>query len=98
MFACRSAMETICDSCSEKKSNTFALTYCWNCEEKLICTECAEWRLRGKVFKSQYLFDLPSVVARISLSSKINCEIHTDVQIDYICSQHPVLILTCMID
>jgi hypothetical protein len=53
MFACRSAMETICDSCSEKKSNTFALTYCWNCEEKLICTECAEWRLRGKAYSRQ---------------------------------------------
>lgn len=81
-----------------KKVKNICLKNCWNCEENLICTECAEWRLWGKAFKSQYLFDLPSVVARISLSSKINCEIHTDVQIDYICSQHPVLTLTYMYD
>ena len=29
--------------------------------------------------------------SRIPPSSKINCEIHTDVQIDYFCSQHDVL-------
>ena len=29
--------------------------------------------------------------SRIPSSSKINCEIHTDVQIDYFCSQHDVL-------
>jgi hypothetical protein len=31
------------------------------------------------------------VGSRIPPSSKINCEIHTDVQIDYFCSQHDVL-------
>jgi hypothetical protein len=34
---------------------------------------------------------LSSVGLRIPSSSKINCEIHTDVLIDYFCSQHDVL-------
>jgi hypothetical protein len=32
-----------------------------------------------------------SVQTPLQLSSKINCEIHTDVQIDYFCSQHDVV-------
>ena len=80
-------METICDPCSEKSKRFVAEKYCSDCEEKL-CTECAEWHLRCKVFRSHHLIDLSSVGSRIPLSSKINCEIHTDVQIDYFCSQH----------
>ena len=34
---------------------------------------------------------LSSVESRIPPSSKINCKIHTDVQIDYFCSQHDVV-------
>ena len=80
-------MEAICDPCSEKNKRFVAEKYCSDCEEKL-CTECAEWHLRCKVFRSHHLIDLSSVGSRIPLSSKINCEIHTDVQIDYFCSQH----------
>jgi hypothetical protein len=42
-------------------------------------------------FKSHHVIDLSSVGSRIPPSSKINCEIHTDVQIDYFCSQHDVV-------
>jgi hypothetical protein len=83
-------MEAICDPCSEKNKRLVAKKYCSDCEEKL-CTECAEWHLRGKVFRSHHVIDLPSVGSRIPPSSKINCEIHTDVQIDYFCSQHDVV-------
>ena len=83
---CRSIMETICDPCSEKNKTRIAEKYCSNCEEKL-CTKCAQWHLRCKAFKSHYVIDLSSVGSRIPPSSKINCEIHTDVQIDLrICS------------
>ena len=83
-------METICDPCSEKNKRLVAEKYCSDCEEKL-CTECAEWHLRCKAFRSHHLIDLSSVGSRIPPSSKINCEIHTDVQIDYFCSQHDVV-------
>ena len=83
-------METICGPCSKKTKRLAAEKYCWDCEEKL-CTECAEWHLRWKAFESHHVIDLSSVGLRIPSSSKINCEIHTDVQIDYFCSQHDVL-------
>ena len=87
---CRSIMETICDPCSGKNKRLVAEKYCWDCEEKL-CTECTEWHLRCKEFRSHHVIDLSSVESRIPPSSKINCEIHTDVQIDYFCSQHDVV-------
>jgi hypothetical protein len=83
-------METICDPCSEKNKRLVAEKYCSDCEEEL-CTECAEWHLRCKVFRSHHVIDLSSVGSRIPPSYKINCEIHTDVQIDYFCSQHDVV-------
>ena len=83
-------METICDPCSEKNKRLVAEKYCSDCEEKL-CTECAEWHMRCEVFRSHYVIDLSSVESRIPPSYKINCEIHTDVQIDYFCSQHDVV-------
>ena len=83
-------METICGPCSEKNKRLAAEKYCWDCEEKL-CTKCAEGHLRWKAFRSHHVIDLSSVGSRIPSSSKINCEIHTDVQIDYFCSQHDVL-------
>ena len=83
-------METICGPCSEKNKRLAAEKYCWDCEEKL-CTKCAEGHLLWKAFRSHHVIDLSSVGSRIPSSSKINCEIHTDVQIDYFCSQHDVL-------
>ena len=83
-------MEAICHPCSEKNKRLVAEKYCSDCEEKL-CTKCAEWHMRSKEFRSHYVIDLSSVGSRIPPSSKINCEIHTDVQIDYFCSQHDVL-------
>jgi hypothetical protein len=83
-------MEIICDPCSEKNKRLVAEKYCSDCEEKL-CTECAEWHMRCKVFRSHHIIDLYSVGSRIPPSSNKNCEIHTDVQIDYFCSQHDVV-------
>ena len=87
---CRSIMETICDPCSEKNKRLVAEKYCSDCEKKL-CTECTKLHLRRKAFRSHHVIDLSSVGLRIPPSSKINCEIHTDVLIDYFCSQHDVL-------
>ena len=83
-------METICDPCLKKTKRLVAEKYCSDCEEKL-CTECAEWHLRCKAFISHHVIDLSSLGSKIPPSSKIICEIHTDVQIDYFCSQHDVV-------
>ena len=83
-------METICGPCSEKNKRLAAEKYCSDCEKKL-CKECTEWHLRCGEFRSHHVIDLSSVGSRIPPSSKINCEIHTDVQIDHFCCQHDVV-------
>jgi hypothetical protein len=67
--------------------NSTAVKYCSDCEEKL-CGDCAGSHLRFKAFRSHHVIDLSSIGSKIPTSSKINCEIHTDIQIDYFCSQH----------
>jgi hypothetical protein len=47
--------------------------------------------LRSKAFKYHHVIDLSSVGSNIPPSTKINCEIHTNVQIDYFCSQYDAL-------
>jgi hypothetical protein len=83
-------MGTICDPCSKENKRLVAEKYCSDCEEKL-CTECAEWHMPCEEFRSHHVIDLSSVGLRIPPSSKINCEIHTDVQIYHFCSQHDVV-------
>ena len=84
------ASADLCDPCLESYKTVHAETYCSECEQKL-CAERTESHRRFKALKSHHVIDLSSIGARIPPSSKINCEIHTDVQIDYFCSQHDVL-------
>ena len=84
------ASADVCDPCLERNKTVHAKKYCSECEEKL-CAECTESHRGFKAFKSHHVIDLSSVGARILPTSKINCEIHTDVQIDYFCSQHDVV-------
>ena len=84
------ASADLCDPCLESNKTVHAETYCSECEQKL-CAECTESHRRFKSLKSHHVIDLSSIGPRIPPSSKINCEIHTDVQIDYFCSQHDVI-------
>ena len=77
----------LCDPCLESNKTVHAEKYCSECEEKL-CAECIASHRRFKAFKSHHVIDLSSIGQRIPPSSKINCDIHTDVQIDYFCIQH----------
>ena len=77
----------LCDPCLESNKTVHAEKYCSECEEKL-CAECIASHRRFKAFKSHHVIDLSSIGERIPPSSKINCDIHTDVQIDYFCIQH----------
>jgi len=91
-FVCRFIMASsdVCDPCLESSKTAHAEKYCSECEEKL-CRECAEWHVQCKAFKSHHVIDLVLIGARVLPSSKINCEIHTDVQIDYLCNLHEVV-------
>jgi hypothetical protein len=80
------ASADLCDCCLENNKTVHAEKYCSECEEKL-CAECTESHRLFKAVKSHYVIDLSSIGARIPPSSKIKCEIHTDIQIDYFCSQ-----------
>ena len=92
IFACRFSMASadVCDPCLESSKTAHAEKYCSECEEKL-CRECGEWHVRCKAFKSHHVIDLVTIGARVLPSSKIYCEIHTDIQIDYFCTQHDVV-------
>ena len=81
------ASADLCDPCLENNKTVHAEKYCSECEEKL-CAECTESHRLFKAFKFHHVIDLSSIGARIPPSSKRNCEIHTDIQIDYFCSQH----------
>jgi hypothetical protein len=84
------ASADLCDLCLESNRTVHAEKYCSECEQK-VCAECIESHRRFKSLKSHHFIDLSSIGARIPPSSKINCEIHTDVQIDYFCTQHDVV-------
>ena len=77
------ASADLCDPCLENNKTVHAEKYCSDCEEKL-CAECTESHRRFKAFKSHHVIDLSSMGARIPPSSKINCDINTDVHIDYL--------------
>ena len=84
------ASSDVCDPCLESNKTAHAENFCSECEEKL-CKECAEWHVRCKAFKSHHVIDLLTIGARVLPSSKVYCEIHTDFQIDYFCTQHDVV-------
>jgi len=84
------ASADVCDPCLESIKTVHAEKYCSDCENKL-CAECTESHRRLKEFKSHHVIDLSSIGKRIPQSSKLNCEIHTDVQVDHFCSQHDVV-------
>ena len=84
------ASADVCDPCLERNATVHAKKYCSECEEKL-CAECTESHRGFKAFKSHHVIDLSSVGAKILPTSKVNCDIHTDVQVDYFCSQHDVV-------
>ena len=77
----------ICDPCIKEGNNSTAVKYCSDCEDKL-CGDCAGSHLRFKAFKSHHVIDLSCMGSRMPTSSKINCDIHPNVQIDYFCCQH----------
>ena len=91
----------ICIDCiGNYKSNYHTITtttppvkaeeYCSECKTKL-CQWCTNPHLLFKAFKYHNLTELLSIGPRELPHSKINCDTHTDVHVDYFCSGHDML-------
>ena len=83
------ASADVCDPCLESNKRVHAEKYCSECEEKL-CAECTESHRSFKLLKSHNVIDLSVMGALTPPSSRIDCDVHTDFQIAYFCSQHDV--------
>ncbi|XP_063448477.1 uncharacterized protein LOC134728007 [Mytilus trossulus] len=84
------ASTSFCDPCSEAGKSLTATRYCSDCEERL-CTECAESHCRFKAFKSHHVIDLSSIGSNILMSAKKNCNVHSEMILDYYCADHEIV-------
>ncbi|XP_063448460.1 uncharacterized protein LOC134727991 [Mytilus trossulus] len=83
------ASASFCDPCYEANKSLIATKYCSDCEERL-CTDCAESHCRFKAFKSHHVIDLSSIGSNI-LSAKKNCNVHSEMILDYYCTDHEIV-------
>ncbi|CAG2201992.1 unnamed protein product [Mytilus edulis] len=84
------ASASFCDPCSEADKSLTATKYCSDCEERL-CTDCAESHCRFKAFKSHHVIDLSSIGSNILMSAKKNCNVHSEMILDYYCTDHEIV-------
>ncbi|XP_063419158.1 uncharacterized protein LOC134701969 [Mytilus trossulus] len=84
------ASASFCDPCSEANKSLTATKYCSDCEERL-CTDCAESHCRFKAFKSHHVIDLSSIGSNILMSAKKNCNVHSEMILDYYCTDHEIV-------
>ncbi|XP_063419192.1 uncharacterized protein LOC134702012 [Mytilus trossulus] len=84
------ASTSLCDPCSEADKSLTATRYCSDCEERL-CTDCAESHCRFKAFKSHHVIDLSSIGSNILMSAKKHCNVHSEMILDYYCTDHEIV-------
>ncbi|XP_063448473.1 uncharacterized protein LOC134728003 [Mytilus trossulus] len=84
------ASASFCDPCSEADKSLTATRYCSDCEERL-CTECAESHCRFKAFKSHHVIDLSSIGSNTLISAMKNCNVHSEMMLDYYCTDHDIV-------
>ncbi|XP_063448482.1 E3 ubiquitin-protein ligase TRIM71-like [Mytilus trossulus] len=84
------ASTSFCDPCSEADKSLTATRYCSDCEERL-CTDCAESHCRFRAFKSHHVIDLSSIGSNILMSAKKHCNVHSEMILDYYCTDHEIV-------
>ncbi|XP_063419183.1 uncharacterized protein LOC134702003 [Mytilus trossulus] len=84
------ASASLCDPCSEADKSSTATKYCSDCEERL-CTDCDESHCRFKAFKSHHVIDLLSIGSNILMSAKKHCNVHSEMILDYYCTDHEIV-------
>ncbi|VDI11776.1 Hypothetical predicted protein [Mytilus galloprovincialis] len=84
------ASGSLCDPCTAENLSVPATKYCPACEERL-CPTCTESHTRFKAFKSHQVIDLSTVASDIPISAKKICNVHTDMLLDYYCTDHEIV-------
>ncbi|XP_071178592.1 E3 ubiquitin-protein ligase TRIM71-like isoform X2 [Mytilus edulis] len=84
------AAASFCDPCSEANKSLTATKYCSDCEERL-CTDCGESHCRSKAFKTHHVIDLSAIGSNILISAKKNCNDHSEMILDYYCTDHEIV-------
>ena len=90
---------TNCDPCQEQGNITEGKSWCPNCEEKL-CNGCASHHRSSKATKSHKLLDINLLTEfPFSLSTNQFCDQHCNIQIEYFCTHHDVILCrACLAD
>ncbi|XP_063448471.1 uncharacterized protein LOC134728001 [Mytilus trossulus] len=84
------ASTSLCDPCSEADKSSTATKYCSDCEERL-CTDCDESHCRFKAFKSHHVIDLSSIGSNKCMPAMKNCNVHSEMLLDYYCTDHEIV-------
>ncbi|XP_063448489.1 E3 ubiquitin-protein ligase TRIM71-like [Mytilus trossulus] len=84
------ASASLCDPCSEADKSSTATKYCSDCEERL-CTDCDESHCRFKAFKSHHVIDLSSIGSNKLMPAIKNCNVHSEMMLDYYCTDHEIV-------
>jgi hypothetical protein len=90
---------TKCDPCQEQGNITEGKSWCLNCEEKL-CNGCASHHRSSKATKSHKLLDINLLTEfPFSISANQFCDQHCNIQIEYFCTHHDVILCrACLAD
>ena len=90
---------TNCDPCQEQGNITEGKSWCPNCEEKL-CNGCASHHRSSKATKSHKLLDINLLTEfPFSISTNQFCDQHSNIQIEYFCTHHDVILCrACLAD
>ncbi|CAG2186174.1 TRIM66 [Mytilus edulis] len=84
------ATASVCGPCFAENKTLKATKFCSDCEERL-CSSCTESHDRFKAFKSHHVIDLSSVDNKIPISVTKCCKIHTELLLDYFCTDHDII-------
>ncbi|CAC5413383.1 unnamed protein product [Mytilus coruscus] len=84
------ASASFCDPCSEADKSITATKYCYDCKER-FCRDCAESHCGFKAFESHHVIDLSFIGSNILMSAKINCHVHSEMLLDYYCTDHEIV-------
>ena len=90
---------TDCDPCQKQGNITEGKSWCPNCDEKL-CNGCASHHRSSKATQFHKLLDINLLTEfPFSISTNQFCDQHCNIQIEYFCTHHDVIVCrACLVD
>ncbi|CAG2251457.1 unnamed protein product [Mytilus edulis] len=79
----------ICRTCYRRSKTTEAVKYCTDCEDG-FCSECLDFHENMEVATSHHVIDIV-VVDEITFNISKFCKVHSDMVLEYFCSDHDAL-------